>query len=148
MKIIELRPNGTKRVAIQFDDVSKTDQSWAEHVNINNIVERFLKTGQFDHLAKHQGLYLDVSEIPDLPEAIMKVRSANEAFASLPAEIRDKFQNDPVAFVDFLQDPNNTQQAIDMGLLPKDLTSQKQAENTNDEKLKNDDSNSASQKST
>jgi hypothetical protein len=37
-------------------------------------------------------------------------------FMSLPAKIRSRFQNDPGAFLDFVQNPENRDEMIELGL--------------------------------
>lgn len=63
MKLIEIRENGSKRVVTINEEPSKTDQSFAKQVNINNIMARYIKTGQLTHLRNQQGVYADMSEI-------------------------------------------------------------------------------------
>lgn len=63
-----------------------------------------------------QGQFADVSEIPDLLEAIKTVTSAQQTFDELPAELRRKFGNSPVNMVEYLQDPSNDIEAVKLGL--------------------------------
>jgi len=119
MKKIEMRENGTRRVYIVNDAPSKTDQSQAASCDVNNIMSKYKKTGQLTHLARNQGVYADVSQIPDLQESLAQVELANAAFASLPSEVRQRFQNSPVQMIEFLQDPSNDEEAIRFGLKEK-----------------------------
>lgn len=119
MKVIEIRPNGTKRVYTRNDEPSKTDQSFSEEVNVNNIMAKYIKTGQIKHLAKNVGLYADVSEIPDLAEALDQVTKAQYAFDALPSNLRTRFQNSPVEMVNFLSDNKNYDEAVSLGLIVK-----------------------------
>lgn len=119
MKIIETRPNGTKRVYTKNDQPSKTDQSFKMDCDVNFIVNKFTKTGQITHLAKNQGQYADVSEIPDLAGALATVTHAQLTFDSLPAELRVRFGNSPVEMVNFLKDPANLEESIKLGLRDK-----------------------------
>lgn len=96
-------------------DVSKTVQADAAEVDINKIVARVLK-GQPVLQSNGQPFYGDVSEFGGLQEAIIKVQEAEDLFIQVPADIREKFDNDPVKFVDFLSDPKNTDEAISLGL--------------------------------
>ncbi len=118
MKIIEQIGN-RKRVAIRFTENSETDQSFKDECNVNIIIAKFRKTGQITHLAKSQGTYADVSEIPDLLGAYEQVRLAEQAFATVPAELRKKLDNDPQKFIEFLNDPKNNEEAVKYGLKDK-----------------------------
>lgn len=114
-KIIRIE-NGRKKVVTINELPSKTDPSWQKDCDVNHIMTKFMKTGQINHLAKKPGNYMDVSEIKDLPEALMQVKSAENAFYSLSAAVRREFDNDPVKMVQFLQDPANNERAIELGL--------------------------------
>jgi len=116
MKKIELRPNGTKRVYTVNEEPSLTDGSQLQDTDVNVIMNRVLKTRDESILKQRQGQYADVSQIPNLGEAMMQVKEAEDAFSSLPASIRRRFGNSPVEMVSFLQDPQNDPEAIRLGL--------------------------------
>lgn len=122
MKIVEMRPNGTKRVYTVNDGPDMTDQSFKDDADVNFIVKKYLKTGQITHLSQRIGRYMDVSELPDLQTALTTVHNAQAAFMELPAELRKEFDNDPVKLVSFLQDPANKEKAIELGLVEKPIT--------------------------
>ena len=46
------------------------------------------------------------------------VMAADDAFMALPANIRERFNNDPAELVDFVSDDRNRSEAIDLGLVP------------------------------
>lgn len=119
MKQVEIRQNGTKRVYTVNTEADMADQSFKMDCDVNFIVQKYLKTGQITHLAKNVGKYMDVSEIPDLQTALTTVQKAQEAFDSLPAELRARFANSPVEMVNWLQDPQNDEEAIRLGLKVK-----------------------------
>jgi len=119
MKIIEIRSNGTKRVATVNTEPSKTDQSQAKACDVNNIIAKYKKTGQLTHLKSKQGTYADLSEVTDLLGALTTVQKAQEAFETLPASLRKKLNNDPVRFIEYLKDPKNDEEAIKLGLKVK-----------------------------
>lgn len=139
MKKIETRANGTKRVYTVNEEPSKTDQSFKDEVNVNNIISKFNKTGQISHLAKKQGMYADLSTIEDLHTSLTQVVQAQEAFDSLPAELRRRFGNSPVEMVNFLQDPANDQEAVKLGLKQYQSIPQYQRPVQNDDDSNDDD---------
>ena len=47
------------------------------------------------------------------------IRAAEEAFNAMPAEVRDRFQNDPGRFLEFANDASNYEEALKMGLAIK-----------------------------
>lgn len=97
---------------------SMTKQSFKEECDINNIVKRFEATGIVDHLNEkaREGVYTDLPDSMDYQQALEIGRKAQEAFASLPATIRATFQNDPAAFLAFVENPANQDKLIEMGL--------------------------------
>jgi phage internal scaffolding protein len=95
-------------------------QHSAEECDINYIVERFGVTGQ---LPPHNGpmpTYGDFTGVTDYRDALEAVMKADEAFMSLPAQVRERFDNDPALFVDFCSsnDPADRSLAIELGLIP------------------------------
>nr|QJB20813.1 MAG: internal scaffolding protein [Microvirus sp.] len=111
-----LRKNGTRIIGIQNEEDSLTDPSFASECNVNNIVKKFKNTGQITHLAKREGVYADVSTVTDLLTATIQVQKASEAFKTIPAELRRKLNEDPAQLIEFLNDPENDEEAIYYGL--------------------------------
>lgn len=110
-----------KRVYSTNDEPSKADPSQAPECDINNIMHKFGKTGHISHFAKHQGMYADLTEISDLHSAMIQVTQAQQAFDALPSELRTRFGNSPIEMVNFLQNSQNKDEAIKLGLIPKPL---------------------------
>lgn len=95
---------------------SRTQQNFRDQCDINEILRRSQKNGMLPDTGKTP-LYTDVSSIPDFHQAQNVVARANEAFAAMPAKVRERFNNDPGRMVNFLQDPNNVHEAISLGLM-------------------------------
>lgn len=97
---------------------SLTKQDQAEACDINRIIRQYSATGVWSHVNERaqQGVYADLASAPDYQDALNIIARANEAFESLPASVRERFQNDPARFLDFLQDPTNVDEAIKLGL--------------------------------
>lgn len=105
------------KVALDFDpDLDRTQQEFADECDINNIMARYQKTGLIDFVNQHQPQYGDVDGF-EYMEMQNKIVEAKNMFADLPANIRDRFSNDPAKFLDFFNDPNNREEATKMGLL-------------------------------
>jgi len=118
-KIMIKRADGSVRVATVNDEPSLTQQSFKDQVDVNNIVKKYQTTGEWLHLTKKQGIYADVSEITDYQESLYKIARAQDAFMSLPGDLRQQFGNDPAQLLAFLQDPANREKAQQMGLIQK-----------------------------
>jgi phage internal scaffolding protein len=104
------------RVTLDNDDPSLAKQSMKAECDINNIMKQFSKTGLLLHTNKHQGQYGDFITSTDYHEAMDSVLEAREAFDSLPSKIRLRFQNDPAQFLEFVQNPDNSDELVKMGL--------------------------------
>lgn len=147
MKKIEIRKsNGSKRVFTINEEPSMTDQSFGPEVEVNNIMNQYLKTGQITHLAKSQGVFSDLSDLPDFATALNTVTQAQQAFDQLPSDLRERFGNSPEALMNFIHDENNYDEGVKLGLFnprEQDLTSTKTDQSVKKEKAKktNDDSN-------
>ena len=92
-----------------FQPVFKEDmtkQAFKDDADINKILARFKKTGVVTHLSKYQAHYGDLTG-DSLQEAIQRVELAHEIFNDLPSEIRSEFNQDPAAYLDFVNDPAN-----------------------------------------
>ncbi len=95
---------------------SMAKQSFKAECDINTIVRRFKETGSVSHLASREGTYGDFGEVGDYHASMLTVRRAQESFEALPAAVRDRFRNDPGEFLEFVQDPENAPEMVEMGL--------------------------------
>lgn len=108
------------RVAIAFTGPGRTKQGFGAECNINTIMARYMATGVLEHASDPtDARYQDVSGW-DYHEAMNTVAAAQSAFASLPAKLRDRFDNDPAILMDFVHDPANRVESIAMGFLSED----------------------------
>jgi len=99
--------------------VSMTRQEFADDADINVLMARYDKVGVWplpplDALPQ----YLDVTNVPDLMSAMQLMEDAKRAFMTLPATVRREFDNDPMQFVAFAENPDNLQQMRDWKLAP------------------------------
>lgn len=99
-------------------DEGVAKQSFKDECDINNIVAKFLKTGQLPENVRmpQSG---DFTGITDFQTAMNMVIEAQDAFMAFPAEVRARFANDPQRMMDFLGDENNREEAIKLGLVEK-----------------------------
>lgn len=104
------------RTPTKIEGESLTRQSFKDAVNINNIMARFLGGGEITHL-NHNAPNYGVSPSIDFREALETVQKSEESFAKLPAEIRKKFGQDPVEFLQFVENPENAAEMAALGLL-------------------------------
>lgn len=101
--------------ALHCKDKSLAQQHLADECDINVIVARYMKTGELPqrHLPPMQG---DFSAAPDFQTAMNLIVDAQRAFMEQPAEIRNRFGNNPAEFVAFCSDEKNRDEMRRMGL--------------------------------
>jgi len=97
---------------------SLTRQEFAEDCDINTILAQYEKTGVISHLNNQQPAYLDLDGVPDLQTAIQMIRDSETAFMSLSAKTRAEFDNDPVKFIQFAENPENIEKMREWKLAP------------------------------
>lgn len=100
-------------------DAPLTQQSGKDECDINIIVERAKRGADLSKLMRPAApMYGDFTLIPtDLRDALNAVRQADALFMSMDAVIRRRFENDSAKMIDFLNDPNNRDEAISLGLV-------------------------------
>lgn len=105
-----------KRLTMTFPAEGRTKQSFKDECDINRIMSRYQQTGVLNHLSQRTPVYGDFTGI-DFQGAMDVVVQAQAMFAALPSSLRDRFANDPGRLVAFLDDPNNLQEAVRLGLV-------------------------------
>lgn len=105
-----------ERVQIQFPNPSLTKQAMGQETDINNIMRKYEQDGIITHLSKYKGQYGDFTNVVDYHSALNTMIDADDAFASLPSRIRGEFDNDPGKFLEFVHNPENHDQMVEMGL--------------------------------
>lgn len=116
-----------KEVKLTFTLPSLTKQSPVNEVDINKIMERYIKASGMsaDEILKaYEALYLkqsfgDATAVPDFETAQNMLVEANGLFESLPAKIRERFANSPANFLAFMADDANIDEAVRLGLAVK-----------------------------
>ncbi|AXH75464.1 MAG: internal scaffolding protein [Microviridae sp.] len=106
------------RSQLSFTGPGRTKQSFKDECDINTIMRRYQLTGEIAHLSQRSPIFGDFPEM-DFNQAMAIVVQARENFSQLPAEVRDRFANDPARLLAFLQDPDNREEGIKLGLLRK-----------------------------
>lgn len=98
-------------------DETLTQQSFKEECDINTIVRNFGVTGQLPEGVHAMPLPSDFQETMDYRESLHVIMEADKAFHAYPAELRARFMNDPARFIEFVNNPDNAEEARKWGLL-------------------------------
>ncbi|WNK12854.1 MAG: internal scaffolding protein [Microvirus sp.] len=97
-------------------DETRTQQQFADEVDINTIVRNFNLTGELPKDLRAP-TFSDFEGIFDFQSAMNQVIEAQGAFMQMPAEVRTRFHNNPQAFVEFCSKPENVEEMTKLGLV-------------------------------
>nr|QJB20980.1 MAG: internal scaffolding protein [Microvirus sp.] len=106
----------SRETALICPEETLTRQEFARESDINTIVELF---GIGEHPIESGAWVTNidiVDAVDDFQTALNKLNEARDQFASLPARVRSRFDNDPARFVDFVSDANNIDEMVELGL--------------------------------
>jgi len=106
----------SQETGLECKDPSLAQQHMKDECDINVLVERFGVTGQLPVKAIEPS-YGDFSGVSDYHTALNKIKAAEAEFMSLPAKLRAKFDHDPNALLNFLENEANRDEAIELGLI-------------------------------
>jgi len=101
---------------LHCEDATLTQQHFKDECDINNILKQFNVTGLLPE-APLSPRYGDFTGISDYHSALNQVIAAEDEFMALPAQIRSRFDNDPAKLIDFLENVENKDEAIKLGLI-------------------------------
>ena len=106
-------------VAFVSTELTMTQQQFKDESDINNLVDRFLRTGEVPPVDS-RAMYGDFIDVPEsYQDALNAVLDAQTEFNALPSKLRQRFNNDPAELLSFLQDEKNIDEAIKLGLVEK-----------------------------
>lgn len=102
------------------NEPSLTVQGPAKDADINELVKRFgIDRDPVPPAVFDPAYYGDVTDIPDLGEALRRVAEARDRFMALPHDLRRRFDNDPSRLWEFVNDVRNVDEAVRLGLLSR-----------------------------
>ncbi len=101
----------------------RTKQEFGDESNINNIINRYKKTGELVNVREHLAQYRDMRNIPDLGTILQIGADARSAFEELPNAVRKACGHDVANFNAFVTDPENREFCEQQGLfVPRSKT--------------------------
>lgn len=102
------------------EEPSLTQQHFKDETDINNILRQFNITGLLPENALSPR-YGDFTGINDYQSALNAVIAAQDEFMALPADLRARFNNNPEELINFLDNSDNRDEAIRLGLVDQKL---------------------------
>lgn len=104
---------------ISFEgDPGYTKQEFQEECDINVIMRKYTQFGVVPEEPRI-GQFGDFTSVPDLLEAQLIIQQSSDEFQRLPSQVRERFDNDPVKLMRFLEDGANRDEAVRLGLVNK-----------------------------
>lgn len=107
-----IHPNGGHKL---------TQQHMLDAVDPNKIMEKYHATGLLRSGRQNgrQPMFLNMTG-DSYHEMLVKVQEVQGQFSALPAKIRKRFSHNPANLLRFIQDKNNLEEAIELGLVSRD----------------------------
>lgn len=111
----------TETKGVKFEIPSMVQQSDKDSTDINLIIKRYCECGICPTCTVKPPISEDVAMLSgeDFNSMMQKIAQVNNQFYELPAEVRKKFANNPSNMLEFIQDPNNREEAEKLGLVEK-----------------------------
>lgn len=103
---------------ISTSPISNVQQHFKDDCDINKLIKRFTNGGQIPQRDPSLYSFGDFTAI-DYQSALDVVMLADEQFGTLPAEVRERFGNNPAKLLGFLEDENNREEAVKLGLVSR-----------------------------
>ena len=109
----------TKKTMQRDNEFILVEESHAQMLDINRMVKKY-SVGEIQQQATaFEGVYGDFDDI-DYQTALTKIAKADEIFNQIPSEIRQQFNNSAGQFIDFVTNPQITnEQLLEKGLVKK-----------------------------
>lgn len=85
-------------------------QHFVQEQDINTIVARFGVTGALPLGPDGPAVYGDFSGITDYDSALETIERAEASFMSLPAEVRDRFKNNPANLINWANEARDEEE--------------------------------------
>lgn len=122
--------NLRERRSVSIDDFSPslTEQAHKNQCDIHRIIGKYKKSGLMTHVNAMEGKYADYPNSLDFQLMQVKIATAKSMFETIPSHIRAKFKNDVGQFLDYVTNPENRQEMIELGFKPEHLPDEVVAE--------------------
>jgi len=114
--VVHKRYDPHERVKISFPEQGRTKQSFRDEANINTMLKKYKDTGYQPEPGTRKPLFGDFTQV-DFMQAQNDVAEIKSAFESLPSAIRSRFKNSPEMLINFVANPENEAEAVELGLL-------------------------------
>lgn len=100
-----------------------TEQSHKNQCDVNNIIKKYNKNGLISHVSSMKAEFGDVPlvDYKEMQDRLVKMQGE---FNKLPVEVRKRFGNSPFNLISFMEDGNNREEAVKLGLIDAQWTAE------------------------
>lgn len=95
---------------------SRTQQHMRDECDINKILAKYHRTGVITHVNRAKERFGDFGQYGGLAEKLDVLAKAEQAFAMLPATIRNAVGNDIGSFLRYIEDPRHFDECVSWGI--------------------------------
>jgi len=121
-----------RKPELKAQDIKRfTKSEFKNECDINVIMKKYQKTGVLPIGIENNGVYLDVSDVPTYQDCLNTVISAQNAFNELPSALRKRFGGDIERYLEYVNDPKNVSEMIELGMIEKKVAPMVQSEVSN-----------------
>lgn len=99
-------------------ELSLTKQEMTDDTDINKILAKARQGIPPDHFALQEAIYGQFENVGDYQAQMNRVIQAREAFEALSSKIRNRFANQPGKLLEFMDDPSNHDEGVELGIYP------------------------------
>lgn len=119
-KLMDAYTSKRNRSQVDCSKGGRTITSFADDLDIKNIVSRYLVTGE-KPLSGNTPVWGQSMPEMEYSEMLEKVAATEQWFATLPAKTRGAFENDPARALEYLENEQNKDAALEQGLATENV---------------------------
>ena len=106
-----------RRVTKDFHKESLVKEEFQKDSDINEIMRKWSVTGVLQSSTVANMRFGDFGNVADYHGALSQITAAEQDFAMLPAEVRDRFGNDVSSLLVALENPEREEELRELGLI-------------------------------
>lgn len=125
-----MKPRDLKhRTHLNFEgQESRTEQAHKGDCDIDQIMARARNGQSPDYMRENAGVFDEAATPIEYLDALLVTVRANTLFEEQPSHIRNRFQNDPSKFLEFVKNPANREEMVQLKMLKPTPPLPKQAQ--------------------
>lgn len=100
------------------DKPTLTQQHMGPETDINYLVRKYGLTGEIP-MRRELGEYGEFDADMDFQTLLRNVKAGEAMFNHVPADVRGRFENNAGAFLEWIHEESNYDEAVELGLVPK-----------------------------